>query len=200
MSVPFAHEPSLPSPFARFPTPSTGSSAPEPYGVPPFGPLRVRGSRERLRRALLRRRRAMAVGLAVSSAALAATGAGGAAGAADADARASAAASTAVGGPPPARKAVAMVSAPVRIADAATVRLLRRGDRVDVIASPASPPTGGGEGKARVVATGAHVTSIPQESGATSDGGALVVLSVPRSTATVLAGAGATGQLAVTLC
>ncbi|HEY9369525.1 RcpC/CpaB family pilus assembly protein, partial [Streptomyces sp.] len=99
--------------------------------------------------------------------------------------------------------AVRLVEAPVRIADAATVRLLRPGDRVDVIAAANSPT--GEETEARIVATGARVAEVPR-SGETrsdvgaSDGGALVVLSVPRSTATVLAGASATSRLAVTLC
>ncbi|MFJ7066469.1 hypothetical protein [Streptomyces sp. NPDC101115] len=105
--------------------------------------------------------------------------------------------------PPPVRKAhrpaaVPLVSAPVRIADAATVRLLRPGDRVDVIAA-ANSPTGEG-GEARVVASGARVAEVPRPGETRSDGGALVVLSVPRSTATALAGAGMTSQLAVTLC
>ncbi|MEU1864599.1 hypothetical protein [Streptomyces gardneri] len=90
------------------------------------------------------------------------------------------------------------MSAPVRIADAETVRLLRAGDRVDVIAAPNSPMGGGGE--ARVVATGARVAEVPRSGETRSDGGALVVLSVPRSTAAALAGAGVTSQLAVTLC
>jgi hypothetical protein len=89
------------------------------------------------------------------------------------------------------RRPVEMVTAPVRIADPATVRLLRPGDRVDVIAAD-----GGGE--ARVVAAGARVTQVP-DAGPTENG-ALLVLSVPRSTAARLAGAGATARLAVTLC
>ncbi|MFF7441082.1 RcpC/CpaB family pilus assembly protein [Streptomyces sp. NPDC008122] len=90
------------------------------------------------------------------------------------------------------------MSAPVRIADAATVRLLRPGDRVDVIAAPDSPPGGGSE--ARVVAAGARVADVPRQDETRADGGALVVLSVPRSTAAVLAGAGVTSRLAVTVC
>jgi Flp pilus assembly protein CpaB len=91
-----------------------------------------------------------------------------------------------------------MVTAPVRIADAATVRLLRPGDRVDVIAAEESP-TGT---DARVVARRVRVTQVPQV--ATSqdsvvEGGALIVLSVPYGTASRLAGAGATARLAVTL-
>ncbi|WP_075779061.1 hypothetical protein, partial [Streptomyces acidiscabies] len=88
------------------------------------------------------------------------------------------------------------VSAPVRIADAETVRLLRPGDRVDVIAS-AQTATDGCE--ARVVARGALVSKVPEPLGAGVDGGALVVLSVPREAAARLAGAGVTQRLAVTL-
>jgi hypothetical protein len=86
---------------------------------------------------------------------------------------------------------VETVAAPVRIADAATVRLLRPGDRVDVIAAD-----GGSEG--RVVAAGARVAEVPDF--AATETGALVVLSVPRATAARLAGAGTTARLAVTLC
>jgi hypothetical protein len=89
-----------------------------------------------------------------------------------------------------------MVAAPVRIADGATVRLLRPGDRVDVIAAEES--ASGGAGDARVVARGARVTRVPGPGIAES--GALVVLSVPRETAARLAGAGATSRLAVTMC
>ncbi|OSP40078.1 hypothetical protein B7767_28245, partial [Streptomyces sp. 13-12-16] len=89
----------------------------------------------------------------------------------------------------------------VRIADAATVRLLRPGDRVDVIAAEETVSGGG----ARVVARGARVTEVPEPADGTGgadgtgDGGALVVLSVPRSTAAGLAGASATARLAVTV-
>ncbi|WP_406154396.1 RcpC/CpaB family pilus assembly protein [Streptomyces sp. NBC_01023] len=108
------------------------------------------------------------------------------------------------------------VYAPVRIADAATVRLLAPGDHVDVIAigdasagdaSPDGASAGSGPpGRARaarVVATGVRVKDVPDASApgdASPDAGALVVLAVPRSTATALAGAGATSELAVTLC
>jgi hypothetical protein len=92
-----------------------------------------------------------------------------------------------------------MVSAPVRIADAATVRLLRRGDRVDVIAAPNSAASGGSSA-GRVVASGVRVVNVPSARESSSDEGALVVLSVARATAAELAGAGATSRLAVTLC
>lgn len=189
---------STPSP-APSPLPSP---APEPIGVPVFPPLRVRGSRHRLRRAVRRRRRAMAAGLAVAAAALAAVGARAPGRTDPGQAGPGAVAATTAGAqqgnaaPPPARKAVDVVSAPVRIADAETVRLLRPGDRVDVIAAPDSPS--GGAGAAHLVASGARVTDVPRPRGLSSDEGALVVLSVPRATATTLAGAGAASRLVVT--
>ncbi|MEV5280021.1 RcpC/CpaB family pilus assembly protein [Streptomyces sp. NPDC051994] len=185
--------------------------APEPGGVPVFPPLRVHGSRQRLRRALLRRRRAVAAGLAVTAAALAVSSTQ----AAERPHTVAAPASRERG---PSRPP-AMVSAPVRIADADAVRLLRPGDRVDVIASATSPT--GGTGQARVVATGVRVTAVPgrrgtpsgqsgassqvggtspEVGGTSSEAGALVLLAVPREVATALAGAGAASRLAVTLC
>nr|WP_241518717.1 hypothetical protein [Streptomyces sp. CB03238] len=178
---------------ATRPASAHGAPAPVPEtcGVPQFAPLRVRGGRHRLRRAVRRRRRAMAAGLAMTAAALAAS-APGSRGPAETHKPQAAAA-------PQGERKPEMVSAPVRIADGETVRLLRPGDRVDVIAAPESSAADG-EGDARVVATGAHVERVPQASGASADGGALVVLSVPRATAAVLAGAATTSRLAVTLC
>ncbi|MET9516800.1 hypothetical protein [Streptomyces sp. NPDC002994] len=188
---------------------------PDPCGVPEFAPLRVRGGKHRLRRAVRRRRRAMAAGLAMTAAALAASGArdAGRTGGGAAQARAQAQArehalSRADSGAAARRerRPVEMVSAPVRIADAGTVRLLRRGDRVDVIAAAADSSVAGGEPPdARVVAAGARVAEVPkvhESAGAAGaeGGGALVVLSVPRTTAAALAGVGTTSQLAVTLC
>ncbi|MEF9883457.1 hypothetical protein V4Y03_13530 [Streptomyces sp. P9-A4] len=156
--------------------------------VPFFEPLRVRGTRHRLRRALRRGRHLPAVLLALAAVALAVGGGG-------PRPEAPATAVAARARPP---VVVRPVSVPVRIADAATVRLLRPGDRVDVIAAPNS--TLGGAGEARVVATGARVAEVPHPGETRSDGGALVVLSVPRATAAALAGAGVTSQLAVTVC
>ncbi|MET8433380.1 hypothetical protein ABZV61_11360 [Streptomyces sp900116325] len=169
-------------------------SAPPPCGVPAFAPLRVRGGGGRpLRRAVWRQRRAMAAGLALTAAALATTGVtGGDGGRGAADPAGGSA-------PEGERRPVQLVSAPVRIADPATVRLLRPGDRVDVIAGE------GSGADARVVAKGARVAAVPRTEGDGSvegptEGGALVVLSVPRSTAASLAGAGISARLAVTLC
>ncbi|WP_442805867.1 RcpC/CpaB family pilus assembly protein [Streptomyces sp. NBC_01341] len=176
--------------------PDTRPPLPAPCGIPPFAPLRVRGGgRRRVRRALRARRRALAVGFALASAVLAASEVSGDKGAA-----------ATAGAPqrePERRQAVRLVSAPVRIADAATVGLLRPGDRVDVIAAV------GGDAEAKVVARDVRVAQVPHKAAAGwpspqeaenvpgGDGGALVVLSVGRDTARTLAGAGAVGRLAV---
>ncbi|MFJ8933371.1 hypothetical protein ACIRLA_43100 [Streptomyces sp. NPDC102364] len=174
-------------------------SIPPTSEVPPFPPVHVRGARWRPGRAGRRRHRpAVAAGLVLTAAALAvavpSSGAG--------------------GGPEPPHAAAtpggradasaAPVSAPVRIADAGAVRLLRPGDRVDVVAARAD----GGPG-VRVLASGARVASVPKprptlgqggDIGETSTtGGALVVLTVERATAARLAGAGAASRLAVTV-
>ncbi|MEU4652674.1 hypothetical protein AB0G32_01775 [Streptomyces sp. NPDC023723] len=185
------------SPFAHRPP---GTDAPPTCEVPHFAPVRVRGGRHQLRRLLRHRRRAVAAGLAVTAAALVAAGPHPGA---DADRDDRRARGHPVSGRAPQRAVPRLVSAPVRIADAATVRLLRPGDRVDVVA-------GGTAGGATVVARGARVTEVPQSVPAALDsdgtdggggaGGALVVLSVPRDTAARLVGAGAGSRLAVTLC
>ncbi|NML53071.1 hypothetical protein HHL19_29875 [Streptomyces sp. R302] len=158
--------------------------------MPDFPPLRVRGGRLRPRL-----RRAPGALLLLTAAALALTAV-----ARPVPATAPAAAARAPAPvPPPAP--VRLVSAPVRIADAEAVRLLRAGDRVDVIAAPvANSPLGNGDSAVRVVARAARVAEVPRPGEARADGGALIVLSVPRATATALAGAGVTSQLAVTLC
>ncbi|MFK4150170.1 RcpC/CpaB family pilus assembly protein [Streptomyces sp. NPDC004065] len=181
--------------------------------MPHFPPVRVGGGRYRLLRLVRRRGSAVAAGLAVTAAALVAAGPrdavdadrGGAAGgrpvpAAD-GARELGRDRTGRGPGGAGTRAGETVTAAVRIADAATVGLLRPGDRVDVIAAE-DPAAGGG---ARVVARGARVVGVPgrAESGAARAGdagpGALIALSVPRATAVRLAGAGATARLAVTL-
>ncbi|WLQ34401.1 hypothetical protein P8A18_13565 [Streptomyces castrisilvae] len=181
------------SPFSSLPGPTASVAgappgplpAPPPCGVPAFPPLRVRGgSGHRLRRAVWRQRRSMAAGLALTAAALAVSGFGGGGGGQGADAA-----------PGRASPPVRLVSAPVRIADAATVRLLRPGDRVDVVASE------GAGTKARVLAEGARVEQVPAVSAEGASGaGALIVLAVPRTTAADLAGAGISGGFAVILC
>ncbi|MFI9563315.1 RcpC/CpaB family pilus assembly protein [Streptomyces rishiriensis] len=206
--------PSPPLAFPSAPCPP-GPDTPATCEVPAFEPVRVGHGRYRLSRLVRSRRRALAIGLAVTAAALVAAGHrdgvparghpdGDAHGSSPSRARSSAHA------PAPALRTAEKVTAPVRIADAATVRLLRPGDRVDVIAvEQAAGGMGGGTGgEARVVARGALVTKVPEPldvsasapaSGVGGESGALVVLSVPRSTAARLAGASATARLAVTL-
>ncbi|CAL9481679.1 hypothetical protein [Streptomyces sp. enrichment culture] len=176
-----------------------GAEVPATREVPRFDPVRVRGVRGRCRsgRLVRHRRRAVAVGLAVTATALVAAGPRDTDGARGHPRAQTPARTAPVSGEHSARarRAAAVVTAPVRIADAATVRLLRPGDRIDVIAAEETA-TGG---DARVVARGARVTEVPEPVTDASDGGALIVLSVPRATAARLAGASATARLAVTL-
>ncbi|MER7051705.1 MULTISPECIES: hypothetical protein [unclassified Streptomyces] len=159
--------------------------------MPHFDPVRVRGGRHQLHRLVRHRRRAVAVGLAVTAAALVAAGPHPGAGGQDAQRPRG----HPVTEPVRKRQGVRLVSAPVRIADAATVRLLRPGDRVDVVSAG-----DGGAGDASVIARGVRVTEVPEPVDGTAADGALVVVSVPRATAHRLIGAGAASRLAVTLC
>jgi pilus assembly protein CpaB len=87
-----------------------------------------------------------------------------------------------------------LVAAPVRIADAAAVSLLRPGDLVDVLAADAD------RSSARVVARGVRVLTVPEERSALSaSGGALVVLSSTSDQARSLAAAAAGAPLSVVL-
>ncbi|WP_107101819.1 MULTISPECIES: hypothetical protein [Streptomyces] len=162
--------------------PSPAESCP----VPHFSPVRVRGGHPRLRRLLRHRRRALAVGLALTAAALAAT----------APREADRPQRTAADRPVREPRSAERVTAPVRIADADAARLLRPGDRVDVIAADGSAAGGA---KPRVVAAGARVSEVPEPGESPAESGALVVFSVPRDTAVRLAGAGASTRLAVAL-
>ncbi|MFD6548280.1 hypothetical protein [Streptomyces sp. NPDC058398] len=168
-----------------------GADTPPTCEVPQFAPVRVRGGHGRLRLLARHRRRAAAAGLAMTAAALVAAGPGDAEGARGHPApMPSASASTTASASPRGPGATESVRAPVRIADGATVDLVRPGDRVDVVAA-------GSGGTVRVVAAAARVTGVPDVG--TTDTGRLLVLSVPRATALRLAGAGTTSRLAVTL-
>jgi Flp pilus assembly protein CpaB len=81
------------------------------------------------------------------------------------------------------------VAAPVRIADADSVALLRTGDRIDVLGA-VSAGTGSAL-SAAVVASDVRVLAVPTASG----DGALVVLAVPRGIARDLAEAAVAGPL-----
>ncbi|MFF8813343.1 RcpC/CpaB family pilus assembly protein [Streptomyces pactum] len=193
------------APWSRRPglgPPAPPRPAPPACDVPQFDPVRVRRWWGRRWRWPCRGWLRLAVaGLVVIAATAIAT----VPGAGEVPATASA---RVPGGAPPSGAAVAdpdrpaerTVSAPVRIADAATVRLLRPGDRVDVLAAP----TDGSPGpvRTRVVARGVRVARVPAAGPAAGSGeeGALIVLAVGRSTATELVGASVTSRLAVTLC
>ncbi|GLF99489.1 hypothetical protein [Streptomyces yaizuensis] len=188
---------------------------PEALVVPGAARGRVRGrhAARRLKRAVRRRRRALAAGLALTAAALTASGpragqdrGGGdlrdrAAGAGEGPmASAPTATTTGTGRSFRAAAGARTVTVPVRIADAETVRLLRPGDRVDVIAAPDPAPGVPEPPAARVVAACVRVASAPRALAAEAGGGALVPISVPRRLAPALAAAGVTARLAVTVC
>ncbi|WP_225822381.1 hypothetical protein [Streptomyces naphthomycinicus] len=178
-------------PLFRLPRP-LGADAPATREVPSFGPVRVRGGRYRLQRLARHPGRAVAAGLAVTAAALMAAGPRTEAQPHGTErAQGHRQADTARRHAP-----VDLVSAPVRIADPATVHLLRPGDRVDVIAAE-DPSTGS---RVRVLARAVRVTGVPEPPSGAAESGALVVLSAPRATAAGLVGASATARLAVTLC
>ncbi|MFR9673542.1 hypothetical protein [Streptomyces sp. TR06-5] len=206
----------LPRPRSPHPGPD-GTTVPRYCAVPDFPPIAAGPGRglPRLRRVLSRRRRLLVLGLALST-----VGAAGAAartagplpapeaGAARAAPAAPAAHRVAAGsrdGPAPGGRPV---SVPVRLADADTVRLLRAGDRIDVMARASRaggerPGAARSEGAAvpRVVARCVPVAEVPAAS-KTPRRGALVVLRVPRRTAAELVGAaaGAGAPPAVSLC
>ncbi|MFA3875213.1 hypothetical protein ABS735_16195 [Streptomyces sp. MMCC 100] len=189
----FRPAPPSPSPLpSSFPSSlPPGTDTPPTCEVPHFAPVRVRGGRHRLHRLVRHRRRALAAGLAVTAAALVAAGPHPVTG----EQETRRARGHPVAQPVGERHGTRLVAAPVRIADAATVRLLRPGDRVDVVA------TGdGGAGDASVLARGVRVTKVPEPVEGSAAGGALVVVSVPRATAHRLVGAATTARLAVTLC
>ena len=92
-----------------------------------------------------------------------------------------------------------LVAVPVRIGDPGAVRLLRVGDRVDVLA--ADPRGGDGGSGATTVGSDVPVLALPRAPSG-GDGlvqGALVVLAVPRAEAARLAQAAVTSFLSVVL-
>jgi pilus assembly protein CpaB len=86
-----------------------------------------------------------------------------------------------------------MVATPVRLADAAVVRLLHTGDRVDVLAARAEGPL-----PARTVAAGVPVVAVPRP-GPDTDDGALVVLRTGRAQAAAIARAAVDSRLSVAI-
>jgi Flp pilus assembly protein CpaB len=96
------------------------------------------------------------------------------------------------------------VAVPVRLADPAAVRLLRVGDRVDILAADAATGGPGGarsvEREAVTVAAAVPVIAIPSpgEAGALS-GGAVLVVATSSLTAQRLAGVGVSSYLSAVL-
>ncbi len=92
------------------------------------------------------------------------------------------------------------VATPVRIADAGSVRLLRSGDSIDVLA--AGEGGDAAPGPADVVAEGVRVLAVPTEEepgAARTDGGGLVVLATTPAQAAVLASAAVSARLSIVL-
>lgn len=85
------------------------------------------------------------------------------------------------------------VAVPVRLADAGVARLLRPGDRVDVLAARADGPL-----PAHTVAAGVPVLAVPKP-GPDGDEGALVVVETGREQAAALARASVDSRLSITI-
>ncbi|MGH3388636.1 MAG: RcpC/CpaB family pilus assembly protein, partial [Actinomadura sp.] len=89
-----------------------------------------------------------------------------------------------------------MVATPVRIADAGVARLLRPGDRVDVLATGEAPfEDTAASAATQTVVSSVPVIAVPRQS--FGDQGALILLATSRQQARVLAGAG--NRLSVTI-
>ncbi|HVF19784.1 MAG TPA: Flp pilus assembly protein CpaB [Mycobacteriales bacterium] len=92
-----------------------------------------------------------------------------------------------------------VVAVPVRLADPDSVRLVRAGDRVDVLAA-ALETTDGQPPAVAVVATGALVLAVPAAAaGSIADDGSLLVVAVSPETARALARAATSARLSVAL-
>ncbi|WP_340560766.1 hypothetical protein [Streptomyces sp. GSL17-111] len=166
---------------AAVPPPDPPTDVPPTAAVPSFPPVRAGGLlRHRLRAGLRRARRTAAVGLGVAAVLLVALGPPGAhdrpragGGGPPSDDGDRAVAVGAAGSVPGASAGGddgrppddALVRAPVRLADPGVVRLLKPGDRVDVLAGPAPEPPGGvtaATGAADVLASRARVVAVPE--------------------------------------
>ncbi|MGZ4594853.1 MAG: SAF domain-containing protein [Actinomycetes bacterium] len=95
----------------------------------------------------------------------------------------------------------AVVAAPVRIADATSVRLLRAGDVIDVLAAGAATD---GAVTARLVASAVPIITIPHDGGSLLGShdvgaGALLVVATSSDTAGRLAAAAVTDRLSVVI-
>jgi pilus assembly protein CpaB len=101
------------------------------------------------------------------------------------------------------------VAVPVRLADGETAALLRAGDRVDLLATPADGverlPADGrlraetAPSEAVAVATGVRVLAVLTKSDGVAEDGVLVLVAAPEDTAPRLAGTAAHARLSVAL-
>jgi pilus assembly protein CpaB len=97
-----------------------------------------------------------------------------------------------------------LVAAPVRVADAGSVRLLRPGDVVDVLAADGSAGSDRFAGSARLVASAVQVLTVPavpRDALGVDDptGGALVMIVTTDTNAARLAGAAVSARLSIVL-
>jgi len=86
---------------------------------------------------------------------------------------------------------------PVRVADAGSLRLLRIGDHVDVLAAATVPGPGAAVGSATIVASDVPVLALPEPDNVGQGG--LLVVAGSGDVARRVAGAAVTGQLSVVL-
>ncbi|WP_285568791.1 RcpC/CpaB family pilus assembly protein [Actinoallomurus iriomotensis] len=87
----------------------------------------------------------------------------------------------------------AAVATPIRLADAAVARLLRPGDRVDVLAARSDNPM-----PARTVASSVPILAVPKPA-LDPDEGALIVVRTDRPQAAALARAATDSRLSITI-
>jgi Flp pilus assembly protein CpaB len=98
-----------------------------------------------------------------------------------------------------------LVAAPVRIADAGEVALVRAGDRVDVLAGPAAGADVGGAAStatpqaATTLLHAALVLTVPAPASASAADGGLILVSARPAEAAALAAAAATSRLSLVL-
>ncbi|MEY9213873.1 Flp pilus assembly protein CpaB [Thermobifida halotolerans] len=105
--------------------------------------------------------------------------------------------------PPAAGYGADLVAAPVRLADADAVALLRPGSRIDVLAAVGDPLAAGfaGDGAvaARTIVADRPVVAVPSADPAAGEAGALVVLAVTEEEARSLAGHAGAGRLSIAI-
>jgi len=92
-----------------------------------------------------------------------------------------------------------VVAVPVRLADADAVRLVRAGDRIDVLAAVLDSVGGGPTSPVTVVAADALVLAVPVAAAGSAEDGSMLVVAVSPDTAKALALAATTARLSIAL-